>query len=239
MFGHILTSFMARRRGHTILSAAASVSLIAALALAITGATAPVAHGSGSGCISPTPSCTIRGQSADASFNSFDSTGTIVTSAFVSPFASLSIPGRQATQTIYVFVGRFDVSTGNVIDGASNLNLNTGLPDFTGTVQFGSQLASATVNGTAQMYDINTGAPLFISTVNVSWSGFGPTSTFFDSSHQRGFGFLINSHFRGSSRAATAAGTVTDATGTNAAIGTTFYADLVNSTSGTVQLSHS
>lgn len=239
MFGHILTSFMARRRGHTVLAAAASVSLIAALALAIAGAIAPVAHGSGSGCISPTPSCTIRGQVANASFDSFDSTGTIVTSAFVSPFASLSIPGRQATQTIFVFVGHFNTSTGTMIDGASNFNLSTGLPDFTGTAQFGSNLASATVNGTAQMYDVNTGAPLFISTVNVSWSGFGPTSTFIDSSHQRGFGLLINSHFRGSSRAATAAGTITDATGANAAIGTTFNADLENSTNGTVQLSHS
>jgi hypothetical protein len=88
------------------------------------------------------------------------------------------------------------------------------------------------------MFDSSTGAPLFTSTINMTWQGFGPTSTFIDNSHIRTPGFLLNSHFMGTSIAAEASGALTDGA-SNLATAPTFNAVLENASSGTVTISHS
>src|SRR5262249_35490100 len=127
---------------------------------------------------------------------------------------------------------------------------NTFMPDFTGTVQFGSNLSSATITGTAPMFGQSSsvssnsgtgggGVLLFTTTVNVTLKGYGSTTQSIDSQHFHGQGVIFNSHFIGSNRNAEASGTVTDASGNNLAATPTLDANLGDSTSGTVQIFHS
>ena len=62
------------------------------------------------------------------------------------------------------------------------------------------------------MFDNFTGAPVFVSTVNVSWNGYGPVSSMIDNSHFRSPGLMVNSRFMGTSMQALASGVVTDGT---------------------------
>lgn len=247
MFGRILGMPVARRAAVTILATVGSAALIAVLSVTFLNATARVAHGSGSGgggCYAVSgPVCTFQGMNANADFQTFDSTGCVITDAWAYPYQSLTNPGQIAAQSVFVGITQYNICTNNgyggPVSGVTNINPATGQANFTGTAQFGGNLSGASVNGTVTMYDIATGAQAYTSTVNLTWKGYGPTNTFIDSQHSIGYGFIFNSHFHGTNRQATASGAITDASGANVANGTSAYAGLSNSTSGTVQLSHS
>jgi hypothetical protein len=214
-------------------------AVVAVLFAAVSPFGARVAHGSGSGgggCISTTgPVCHFTGSNAFADFDSVSSDGCAFTFASIEAFDSLTRPGNVTSQAVFVNINKFNNCQGTFED-ASNFDPSTGLSDFTGTIQFGTKLSTATVVGTAPMFDSNSGALLFTTSINVTWQGFGATSTFFDSQHSRSPGFIVNNHFNGDTRMAEASGSVTDETGANLATPATLNAQLGNSMSGTVQI---
>ncbi|TMD21901.1 MAG: hypothetical protein E6I98_00970 [Chloroflexi bacterium] len=112
-------------------------------------------------------------------------------------------------------------------------------PIFNGTALFGTKLDTASVNGSAPMFDINTGLQAFTSNVNVVWTGFGPTTTFIDSFHVRTTGVLFIAHSNSTSRGAEASGTITDIAGNNDASVPTLNAQLQNATQGSISISKS
>ncbi len=240
MFTRTISPFGTRHLLAAGLVAATLIALVTVSAATAVNTRTAVAAGGG-GCFMTTgPVCTFKSHVALADFGNVSADGCTFTDAFVSPFENMTSPGHVSTLSVFVAVSKYNRCTNTVIESAINFDTATGQgPTFSGTVQFGTSLGSATVNGSAPMFDSSTGAPLFTSNVNVIWQGFGPTSTFMDSSHFRSPGFLMNSHFMGTSRAAEASGAVTDETASNLATIPTLNADLENDSSGTVFLSRS
>jgi hypothetical protein len=241
MFSRSLSSLGARR----LVASALTVAMLAAL-IAVVGAgfltlnARTVAGAGGGGCFSTgSPVCTFKDHVAMAGFGTVSAGGCLFTEALVAPFESLTSPGNVATTNVFVAVSKFNGCTNTLLEQAINFDPATGNPVFNGTVQFGPRLDTATVSGSAPMFDAVTGAPLFTSTVNLTWQGFGPITTFIDSSHVRMPGFLVNTHFLGSSREAEASGVVSDENGTNLATQPSLKSDLEVDTTGTVLLSHS
>ena len=221
----------------------AMVAVVAVLLVAVSPFGTRVAHGSGTGgggCF-PTsgPACQFKGNDANAFFGGVSSDGCIFTEAFIHPMASLTRPGNITSQAVFISIDKFDECQGIGLESASNFDPNTFLPDFTGTIQFGTNLSTASVVGTAPMFDGFTGAQLFTTTINVTWKGYGSTTKSIDSSHFHGFGFIMSTHFNGDSRSAEASGTFTDETGANLATPPTLNASLAYAKSGTVSISKS
>jgi len=227
-----------RRLMADILAVAGFTAMVAILAAVVLhfNTRSALASGSGGGCFSTTgPVCTFKDNNAFADFGSVSSDGCIFTDATIEPFQSLTRPGNTTSQSAIVFIEKFDVCNNIPLEEASNFGPTKGAPNFTGTIQFGGNLATATVNGTASMFDFISNTT-FTATINVAWQGFGPTTTFIDSSHFRAPNFIVNSHFSGTSRAAEASGILTDETGTNLATPPTLSAGLFNAQGGTVQI---
>ena len=217
-------------------------AVVAILFVAFSPLGARVAHGSGSGggCISTTgPVCTFKSTNAFGNFDSVSSDGCLFTFASVQPFDSLTRPGNSTSQAVMVVINKFDNCQGIVLENASNFDPSTGQSDFTGTIQFGTKLSTATVVGTAPMFDATSGALLFTTSINVTWQGFGATTTFINDAHSRSPGFIFNTHSNGDSRMAEASGTLTDETGANLATPATLNAQLDDASSGTVQITKS
>lgn len=233
------------RAGRRFAVAGLGVALAAA-AMAVTAAVTLNTHnaagaGGGFGCISTTgPVCTFKSHVAFADFNTVSAFAggggggdCVVTDAFVQPFESVQMPGKVASTSVFISLSTFNFCTEQNTECAGNSDPSTGAPLFNGTIQFGLDLTTARVTGTAPMFDPCTGAS-FTATVDVSWQAFGPTSTSIDSNHFRSPGFAVNSHFKGASRQAVASGTLTDAGGANRAASPTANADVENDSSGTV-----
>jgi hypothetical protein len=157
-------------------------AVVAALFAAVSPFGARVAHGSGSGgggCTSTTgPVCTFTSTNAFADFAGVSSDGCTFTFASIQAFDSLTRPGNITSQTVIVNINKFDNCQGIDLENASNFDPSTGQSDFTGTIQFGTKLSTATVVGTAPMFDSDSGALLFTTSINVTWQGFGATTTF-------------------------------------------------------------
>jgi hypothetical protein len=227
-----------RRLMASLLAVAGFTAMVAILAAVVLHANARVALGSGSGggCISTTgPVCTFKDNQAFADFGGVSSTGCIFTEANIQPFQNLTRPGNITSQAAIVFIEKFDFCNGVPLEEASNFDKAGGAPNFTGTIQFGGDLATARVSGTASMFDFISNTP-FTATIDVAWQGFGPTTTFIDNSHFRAPNFIVNSHFSGTTRGAEASGSLTDETGANLATSPTLNAGLNNARGGTVQI---
>lgn len=225
---------------------------LTAIALSVTGLVAVLAvvgvlvlntrtaHGSGTGgggCFNVSgPACTFKGNTSFNDFGTVSTDGCIFTDSQVAFFDSLTRPGNVATQSVFVSISKWDSCNGVPLEEVSNFDPNSGASTFNGTVQFGSNLSSASVNGTAPMYDQFTGNLLFTTTVNITVKAYGPSSSFSASSHYHAPGFVMNSHFTGTSRPAEASGTFTDQAGNNLAALPSLYSELDNSTGGTVQI---
>jgi hypothetical protein len=244
--------------GKLRLVAAGLAAVVAVSAIGLVFLNTRTVFGSGTGgggCFSTTgPSCSFKNNNAFADFGSVSTDGCTYIDASVQPFASLTRPGGTATQTVAIYISKWDYCQapsgasgtsggggggGGLIEQASNFDPATGMPVFNGTIQFGSNLATAAVNGSAPMFDGSTGAQLFTSTVNVSWKGYGPTSTFIDNTFVRQPGFMMRSHYAGVSRSAEASGVVTDETAANLATPATPNGSLGNSRGSTVQFTRS
>lgn len=211
------------------------VVLAALSAAALIGGRPAAGAGGGGGCLSATPACTFKNHMAQADFGTLSSDGCTFVDASVQPFESLTVPGRQTGSAVFVQIFSFNACTGSVVFSYSNFDPNTFGADFTGSLQFSSaDLSSASVNGTATMFDDFTGQQAFTSTVDVTWQAYGPKSSFINGFHFRAPGFVVNGHDVGVSRGATAQGTLTDGGGNNMAATPTLAASLENDTSGTV-----
>lgn len=243
-----LVGIYARRR----MTALGLVAAVVAAAMAVIAAVSFNTHsaagaGGGGNCFATTgPVCTFKSHTAFADFSTVSAFGggggCTVTDAFAQPFESLSMPGQNAAVTVIVSLSTFNFCNNTQAECASNFDPNSGAPLFTGTVQFGLDLTTATVIGTATMFDPCATTPAgasFTSNINLTWQAFGPNSTLIDNSHLRSPGFILNSRFKGLSRQAIASGVLTDATGGNRAASPTANADLENDSGGTVVLNHS
>jgi hypothetical protein len=238
VFARMLSPIGKRHRKSALALGLAVVGLVAVVA-AVTvvpglGRTAHASGNGGGGCVATTgPACSFKEHSANANFGTVSSdTCPIITTASINVFESLQLPGKTGSQSIFLFISQFDCNN-NQLEGADNFDPNTGLPSFTGTIQFGGGLTTAKVNGTANMFDFVSGMS-FTTTINVTWQAFGPSTTFIDSSHNRGPGLIINMHFHATDRAAEASGMVTNMDNSNIAASPDPAADINNSTGGTV-----
>jgi hypothetical protein len=236
------------------LSLTAVVAVLVVTLLVLNTRTAFGSGTGGGGCFPATgPACHFTSNNAFVDFSSVSADGCIFTDASVQPFASLTRPGGTATQAVSIFISKFDIcqhttncgsansgtgsgGCGVQLEEATNFDPITGMPIFNGTIQFGPSLDTATVNGTAPMNDFVTGKQ-FTSTINVSWKGYGPTSTFMDIFSDRQPGFMSKTHTAGTNRLAEASGVVTDVTGANVVTSPTPDADLNDSSGGTVEFS--
>jgi len=220
--------------GLTVMTVTAVVALLALVALLPFRAKTALGSGTGGGgCVStPQPVCTFHNNSATADFGSVSSDGCIFTEAFIQAFDSLTHPGKVNTQSVFLFVSSFDNCNNVQLEAASNSDPTTGAPSFTGTIQFGSKLTTAQVNGTATLFDFIANTTR-TATIQLTWQGFGAITHSIDSSHFHAPGFLVNSHFNGTSRAAEVSGTLSDGT-TEFAAAPSLTAELDNAKSGTV-----
>jgi hypothetical protein len=239
MFGQpIITS--GRRRIVAIGLTGAMLAAAALVAVMVLN-TRPVlgAPGPGGGCFSTTgPVCTFKSHNAFADFGNVSADGCVFTDTSVQSFEALSNPGRAAATTVFVSTFTFDNCGQTFPQIFNNVDPATGFPVFTGTATFGSKLDTATLLGTAPMFDSVTGAQAFVSSITAAWQGFGPTSTFIDSSHIRAPGFIVNSHSHSTGRAAEASGVITDAAGNNLIPVPTLNALLQDASIGNVVISH-
>src|SRR5215467_6030093 len=177
-------------RGRPLVSVSVAGVLLVFVGIAIGFALHPHnvagAGGGGGGCFSTTsPACTFQSRNAFADFGSVSPDGCIFTDAAVQPFEALNRPGGTTTLAVFISIFKFDNCAGTQILGVTNVDPSTGFPVFAGTVQFG-KLDTASVVGTATMFDFAPGGGTFTSDVNVTWTGFGPTTTFIDSTHVLG-----------------------------------------------------
>jgi hypothetical protein len=246
--------------GKLRLVAVGLTAVIVVLTAGLVFLNARTVHGSGTGggggCF-PTNghACHFSSNNAFVDFSSVSKDGCIFTDATLEPFANLTRPGGTPTQTVVIFISKWDNcqnsggcgsadsgsgggggGCGVPLEEASNFDPITGMPIFNGTIQFGPKLDTVVVNGSAPMVDFITGVN-FTSTINVSWKGYGPTSTFMDIFSDRQPGFMMKSHTSGSSRSAEASGVITDETGVNLATSPVAYANISDSKGGTVEFS--
>jgi hypothetical protein len=128
-----------------------------------------------------------------------------------------------------VFISKYDQCNNVQLELGANFDPTTGNPDFTGTIQYGNDLTSAAVTGTAPLYDVNTGDLLFTANIDVTWQGNGPKTHNSDNEHFHSPGMIVNTNIHGTSRPAVASGTFTDETGANAATSPTSNAALFDS----------
>jgi hypothetical protein len=231
--------FSGKRRliaiGVSVATLIAAVAVVAVMAL---GTRTALGSGSGGGgCVSTTgPACTFKDSNAYVYFSDVSSDGCIYTSAQVSLFDSLTAPGRVATQSVTIYISKWDGCNNVSLMEASNFDPNTWMPTFTGSIQLSSDLTIAKVTGTAPMYDWISNSPSFTTTLDLTLKGYGPTSRYSDSQHYQAPGFIMNNHSTGTTRSAMASGTFTDDAGNNLAMSSSIFADMNNSSGGTVQI---
>ncbi len=185
------------------------------------------AFGAGAGLCTPnTPVCTERGGSAMATFDNVSTDGCILTQVSANPTTSLSQPGNNGSQSVFLFISKYDQCNNVQIEEGTNDNPANGETPFTGTIDFGPNLSTGSLNGTAPIYDLNSGELLYTATINVTWQGYGSTTTRLDNEHFFSQNVVMNLNIHGTSRNAEASGTFTDETGSNVITGPTLNAEL-------------
>jgi hypothetical protein len=217
--------------------AGALLASVAAIAATVMLSVAPAA-GAGGGCFSSTsvPVCTFKNLTAFAHFGLVSDDKCTFTDTFVQPVQALTSPGRGESTFVFISISELNMCQNTDVQVA-NFDPVTFMPVFNGTAQIDSKLGSASVVGTAPMFDFN-GNLIYTATVNVSWLGIGPIDSMIDNNHFRSAGFMVNEHFNGQSREAMASGTLTDPAGANVAATPTTEADMENATGGSIFLSH-
>jgi hypothetical protein len=242
MEGTMVTRSISFRSRRLLVVGLAGALLAAAIALSATivlGTRSASGAGGGGGCFTATsvPVCTFKNHTAFADFSTVSPDQCVFTDAFVQPVETLSSPGRVPGTFVFAAISQFDICTGTPLVDLVDVDPTTGMPTFTGTVQFGTMLTSASINGSAQMFDAVSGALIYTASIQISWLGFGPTSSFLDSFHFRTAGFMFNTHDQGTNRQAVASGTFPDPANNNLASVPTVQADLENDSGGSVALS--
>lgn len=234
-----MSRFSGKRRLLAVsLAAVALLGVVAAVAFMSFRPKTALGSGTGpGGCISSDgPVCTFQGNTAMANFNTVSSDdGCIYTSASIQAYDNLLRPGNVTSQPVFIFTSKYDVCNDIPLQNASNMDPNTFLPQFTGTVTFDSSLQSATIIGTAPMFDYVTSSA-FTGTINITFKGYGPTVNYSNNSHFRSAGYITSSHNTGSSRTAAASGTIADEAGNNFAATPSPDGTLADARGGSLQI---
>jgi len=234
--------FSGKRRPLAIgLSVVTLTAVIVVVAVMVLGTRTALGSGTGGGaeCFGNTgtqPVCSFKDGTAFVDYNTVSSDGCTFTDAQVSLYNNLTVPGRAATHNVSIILSTFDYCGGGSQVDVSDVDPSTGLLTFTGDFQISSDLSTATVTGTADMYDSNSGTQVFTTSVNLTFNGYGPTFKSSDSQHFQAPGYVMNTHFRGTNRSAEVSGTFTDQDGINVAAEPTTNGTLLNSSGGTVQI---
>lgn len=239
MYSRNISLFGPRRILAIGLAGALLALAVALFAAAAVNTRTALGSGGGGGCFVPAgspPACMFKTNAAFAHFGSVSLDKCTFTDLFVQPVQSLTSPGHTAATLVFISLSEFNNCNGTQLQ-VSNVDPLSFLPDFTGTIEFGNQLDSASVNGSTPMFDLN-GNLVFTPAISITWLGFGPTSSFIDSNHFRAPGFLVNEHMQGTSREAMASGTLLDPASNNLAGTPTLDADLENDSGGSIFLSH-
>lgn len=213
------------------------VAAIVVATIATIGVRTALGAGGGGGLCQPngaSPACTVKAHNAFAEFESVSPDGCVLSDTSVQAFEAMTKPGQGPALAVFVMTFAFNNCTGEFAGGGSNIDPSTGTPLFNGTAQYSTPLNTATVSGTAPMFD-DFGNPAFTSTVNVSWQAFGPTTTYIDSTHFRIPGsYMTMSHDNSNTRNAVANGVVTDANGNNSTTTPSLQALVQDGVSGSV-----
>jgi hypothetical protein len=233
--------FAGKRRLVAItLSVATLTAAVAVVAVMVLGAKTALGSGTGGAaeCFGGTggtqPTCTFKEGTAFVDFGNVSSDGCIFTDAQVSLYSNLTVPGRAATKNVGIMLSRFDYCGSGSYVQATDFDPNTGESTFTGSFQIASNLSTATVNGTATMYDLVSGVQVFTTTVNLTLTGYGSASNYSDNQHFQAPGYVENDRFTGASRSAEVSGVFTDQSGNNMMPMPTTYGTLLNASGGTV-----
>lgn len=234
--------FSGKRRPLAIgLSVATFTAVIVVVTVMALGTRSALGSGSGGGgtCISNTgvaPVCTFKDNGAWASFGNVSEDGCILTDAEISVYDNLSAPGRTASQSVGLYISKWDNCGGTQLSYVSDYDPNTGATTFTGAIQFSADLSTATVNGTAAMYGDDPTTQLYTATINLTFKGYGSTFNIMTNQRLRAPGYVQNVHYTGKSRTAAVSGIITDPDGNNVAALPTTNAGLGNTSGGTVQI---
>jgi len=172
----------------------------------------------------------FKGQSADAFFSSTDQTGCIET--FVGVFAEdgkIKVVGQPAvTSQAFTFIDVFDFCTSTLVLSAFG-SATLAPADF--VMQ---KLDSATLATSIEVFDFVSGTSFTVD-VSVNWTGVGDPSRVKEHFQIKSPTFKLNARFDGTSRDATASGTVADGT-TNFTPDPAVSASLANVKSGEVDI---
>ncbi len=173
----------------------------------------------------------LKGQTANASFDSFE--GCVETSASVTATSNrIKTVGRpETTPSAFVSLFQFDNCSFTTLLSAFGF---ADLPP--GAFEVKGNLISATLDASIDVFDFvsNTTFPVDVS---LSWTGTGAVSVSRFHGITRTPGFRENSTFTGSSRPATASGSVT-ALGMNFSPNPAVFADLESVEQGDLQIFH-
>ena len=233
--------FTGRRRLIAIgLSVATLIATVVVVAVMALGARTALGSGTGGGaaCYGATgtqPTCTFKDGTAFIDFGSVSSDGCIFTDAQVSLYDNLTVPGRSVTHNAGIVISEYnycDDGMGGV--QATDFDPVAGESTFNGSFQIASDLSTATVNGTAAMYDLISGAQVFTTTINITFTGYGPISKYSDNQHFQTPGYVENDRYTGTSRTAVVSGVFTDSGGNNMLSEPTTSGVLLNASGGTV-----
>lgn len=233
--------FAGKRRLIAILLSAATLTAALAVVVVMTlGTRTALGSGTGGGgadCYGNTgsqPTCKFTGGTAFADFGSVSEDGCTFTDAQISLYDNLTVPGRVATHNVGLIISQYDYCGSSDGMQATDFDPNLGQSTFTGTFQIASDLSTATVNGTAAMYDLISGTQVFTTTINVTFTGYGPISKYSDNQHFQTAGYVENDRYTGTSRTAEISGTFTDQNGNNLLAAPTTNGTLLNASGGTV-----
>jgi hypothetical protein len=169
----------------------------------------------------------LTGYTAGVDFQTWDSTGCVVTEGFV---MSSNPVGKSGSAQPYTFaiVDRYDVCTGELLSSEYGQTASSNLKSA-------SNLTSASLQATIPAVDQNGNTGTL--TVNLTWTGSGPVMKGVFTSHFSGGGFSETSHSSGQTRNATATGSISDGV-MNYAHGASTDASIGKVSSSDVTISH-
>lgn len=174
----------------------------------------------------------FMGLTADTFFDNFE--GCVETSAEVEPMngrIKTAGGGPEATSSVFVGIFQFDNCSGAVLLSAFG---SADLP--AGAFQIDKKLTSATLSTSLDVFDF-VSSTSFPVDVTMSWTAVGPPTMSMSHSVFKAPGLLSISTFHGTSRAATASGSVT-ALGTNFSPNPAVFADLNSVKEGDLTVTH-
>ncbi len=113
---------------------------------------------------------------------------------------SFTNPGHTTDNFALVFISKYDQCNNVQLELGANFDPIHGQADFTGTIQYGNDLTSAAMTGTAPLYDVNTGDLLFTANIDVTWQRNGAMTHNSDNEHFHSPTIIVNTNIHGTSR---------------------------------------